>query len=272
MCISTAYLLEFDRQSIYYSQSVFDHADFWPYTIRLVLLGQLENVSILLSQVLSDPGFKVHKNLVRYIEFIRDLTGKDILFFKSHQGRVQATLTELKQLPYSVHVKSIIDVLSILMGNEQVILQYANDDVLGFITSNFYQRDHCSASIHEFVQHFFTRHNSNDQSPLRFFLEGNLYRGLESSASYDWWFIAHLSDLLEKKNLLNCTLDYSIANGDTLKMNAREYFILSYASYLNNQFGLWKESFTYLMTCGELGKAVVIEVKNHFFRENLYAY
>ncbi|GAA5814428.1 hypothetical protein MFLAVUS_007924 [Mucor flavus] len=264
-----SYLLEFDRQSIYYSQSVFDHANFWPYTIRLVLLGQLENVSTLLNHVLSDPGFKVHKNLARYIEFIRDLTGKEILFFESHHGRIQAILTELRQLPYSVHVKYIIDVLSILMGNEQVILQYANDDVLGFITSNFYQRDHYNTSIHEFAQHFFTRHSSNDQSPLRFFLEGNLYRGLECSASYDWWFIAHLSDLLEKKNLLNCTLDYSIANGDTLKMNARDYFILTYASYLNNQFGLWKESFTCLMTCGELGKAVVIEhLKNMDFQND----
>ncbi|KAG2231587.1 Nup85 nucleoporin-domain-containing protein [Thamnidium elegans] len=254
-----SYLLEFDRQSIYYSQSAFDHADFWPYTVRLILLGQLKNVSTLLNHVLSGLGFKLHKNLARYIEFIRDLTSKDIQFGTTHHDRIQAALTELKQLSYSVHVKYIIDILNILMGNEQIILQYTNDDVLGLITSKFYQRDQYSTSIHEFAQCFFTRHNSNDQSPLRFFLEGNLYRGLECSATYDWWFITHLADLLDKKNLLNCTLDYSVANGDTLKMNARDYFALTYASYLNNQFGLWQESFTYLMTCGELGKAVVIE-------------
>ncbi|GAA5795059.1 hypothetical protein HPULCUR_000410 [Helicostylum pulchrum] len=143
------------------------------------------------------------------------------------------------------------------MGSEHFILKYTDNDVLGMITSRFYQRHQCSKSIHEFAQHVFKRHNSNDKSPLRFFLEGNLCTGLECSASYDWWFITHVSDLFNKKNLLNHTLNYSLANGDTLKMDARDYFVLTYASNLNNQFGLSKESFTYLMTYGEMKSKIL---------------
>ncbi|KAI9358519.1 nucleoporin Nup85-like protein [Pilaira anomala] len=252
------YLLEFDRQSIYYSQSTFDHADFWPYTIRLILLGQIEEVSNLFKHVLSDVGFQLHRKLTRYVEFIHTLTSKDINHIRTQSHRIQQVLAELNHVQPSLHVNYLADVLNLFMANQDIILRYTKDDILGLITSAFYQENKTS-SIHEFADLFFARHKSNDHSPIRYFLQGNLNLGIEHCAGYDWWCIAHLTDLLNKKNMLPRHLNYSLENGELLSMDARDYLVLTYASYLNNQFGLWRQSFTYLLTCGELGKDVIIE-------------
>lgn len=252
------YLLEFDRQSIYYSQSTFDHADFWPYTIRLILLGQIEEVSNLFKHVLSDTGFQLHRKLTRYVEFIHTLTSKDITHIRSQSHRIQQVLAELNHVQPSLHVHYLADVLNLFIANQDIILRYTKDDILGLITSAFYQET--KTSIHTFADLFFARHKSNDHSPLRYFLQGNLNLGIESCAGYDWWCIAHLTDLLSKKNMLPRHLNYSLENGELLSMDARDYLVLTYASYLNNQFGLWQQSFTYLLTCGELGKDVILEV------------
>jgi hypothetical protein len=231
-------LFEFDRQSIFFCKSTFDHPDFWPYVIRLILFGQLEQLSTLFSHVLTDTEFQLHWGLLECMKDLQASTSQDVQYLKSQRTHMQQLLLDLCQIQNSPHVHNLRDVISLLMGDENVTLQYAKDDIQAFISSKHGNGDAC----------------------IRLFLEGSIYEAFEISADYDWWFIAHLADLLSLKNKLNRSLYYSIQGGATLTMGAREYFILTYASYLNNQFGLWEESFTYLMTCGDIGKDAVIEV------------
>lgn len=252
-------MFEFDRQSIFFCKSTFDHPDFWPYVIRLILFGQLEQLSTLFSHVLTDTEFQLHWGLLECMKDLQASTSQDVQYLKSQRTHMQQLLLDLCQIQNSPHVHNLRDVISLLMGDENVTLQYAKDDIQAFISSKFYQIDDNSKTIHEAAKEFFEKHGNGDAC-IRLFLEGSIYEAFEISADYDWWFIAHLADLLSLKNKLNRSLYYSIQGGATLTMGAREYFILTYASYLNNQFGLWEESFTYLMTCGDIGKDAVIEV------------
>ncbi|KAI7892343.1 Nup85 nucleoporin-domain-containing protein [Mucor mucedo] len=206
------YLFEFDRQSIFFCKSTFDHPDFWPYAIRLILFGRLEQLSILFSHVLKDTEFQLHWDLLEFMQCLKELTCHGIQHLKSQHTELQQLLSRLCHIQNSSHAENLKDV----------------------------------------------KHGNGDAS-IRLFLEGRIYEATEACAEYDWWLIAHLVDLLNMKDMMNRSLYYTLEDGATLTMGAREYFILTYASNLNNQFGLWEESFTYLMTCGEIGKAAVIE-------------
>lgn len=252
-------MFEFDRQSIFFCKSTFNHPDFWPYAIRLILFGRLEQLSTLFSHVLKDTEFQLHWDLLELMKYLKELTGQSIQHLKTQHMQLQQLLSRLCHIQNSSHAENLKDVVSLLMGDERVTLQYAKDDIQAFISSRFYQKGEKNKSIHEDANEFFEKHGNGDAS-IRLFLEGRIYEATEVCAEYDWWLIAHLADLLNLKNMMNRSLYYTIQDGATLTMGAREYFILTYASYLNNQFGLWEESFTYLMTCGEIGKAAVIEV------------
>lgn len=258
-------MFEFDRQSIFFCKSTFDHPDFWPYAIRLVLFGQLEQLSTLFSHVLKDTEFQLHWDLLEFMKYLKELTCQGIQHLKSQHKQLQELMSKLCHIQNPPHAESLKDVVSLLMGDEIVTLQYAKDDIQAFISSKFYQYDDNSKTIQADARDFFKKHGNGDAC-IRLFLQGQIYEAIEVCAEYDWWLIAHLADLLSLKNMLDRSLYYSIQGGATLTMGAREYFLLTYASYLNNQFDLWKESFTYLMTCGDIGKDAVIQVFTNYLR------
>lgn len=260
-----SHLLEFDQQTIFFSTSTFQREDFWPYAIRLALFGQLDQLSALFSHVLLDVSFNLLYDLLGFVKELHTLTGKGVDWLRAHHEYIRQVKQKLRQIQNCPqHTKSMADILSILMGDELVTLQHAKDQIHAFISCTFY-KEPSNAPIHEIATSFFTiygskMHKIDEEAQLMcHFLAGNIYEALELCAGYDWWFIAHLADLLSIQKVLDRSLYYTVEDGSTLSMSAREYFILTYASYLNNQFELWEESFSYLMTCGSIGKEAVIE-------------
>lgn len=218
--------------------------------------------------MLLDVSFNLLYELLGFVKELHTLTGKGVDWLRTnrdHVRQVKEKLSRIQTCPPQ-HTKGMTDILSILLGEELVTLQHAKDQIHAFISCTYY-KEVSIASIHEIATSFFAiygskMHKIDEEAQLMcHFLAGNVYEALELCAGYDWWFIAHLADLLSIQKVLDRSLYYTVEDGSTLSMSAREYFILTYASYLNNQFELWEESFLYLMTCGSIGREAVIEVK-----------
>ena len=69
-----------------------------------------------------------------------------------------------------------------------------------------------------------------------------------SSGSSDWWFVAHLTDLLHHSGQLE---SQRLTFGETL----REFLLLEYASSLMSHESLWQVGASYLSYCPESGRA-----------------
>lgn len=260
-----AYLLEFDKQSIYFCKSTLEHVHFWPYAARLVVFGQLDQLSNLFSHVLTGQDIKRQWNVMGHLQELNNIISQGVEHVKKHHDTMRKMITSLNQLPTSIHASKMIAILAMLMGDESITLQAAKDEIHAFVSCSYYQinKDE-SKTIHEPAKTFFSNHNYGDRGhtygAMRSFIAGDILAGLEMCAQLDWWFIVHIADLFKLKKMLDQSIYYSLYEGTTLSLDARAYFLLTYGSYLNNQFGLWKESFTYLVTCGDIGKGVLIEV------------
>ena len=189
-----------------------------------------------------------------FIKELYNLTTKGIVELRTNRTHIDQVKQKLSQLKLSSHTTNIMQLLSIFTGDQQIILNHAKDDVHAFICCNYYQAS--QLPLHEAAKSFF---KTQDQVMHRIFCE-DIYGTLELCVDYDWWLITHFTDLLHSQNKLDRDVHYAIADGTTLTIGTREYFMLTYASFINNQFGLWEQAFTYLMTCGQIGREAVIEV------------
>jgi hypothetical protein len=261
-----AYFLEFDQQAIYFSHSPIQHADFWPFAARLAMFGQTSQLSSLFGHIRSDEKVKSYQSFEKFMEDVQSLTSQGIDYLRGHHDEIRDLKNTLSRIESTtpIPIKKMMDILNILMGDEKTIVNNSKDNIHAFIACNYYNQENAS-TLYELAHHFFATYtmseNNQENQLMCHFLCGDIYEGLELCSHYDWWFITHLTDLLSEKKMLDRVLYYPIEDGTTISMGAREYFILTFASYLNNQFDLWEESFTYLMTCGSIGKEAVIEVR-----------
>uniref|UniRef100_A0A8C5QWC0 Nuclear pore complex protein Nup85 n=1 Tax=Leptobrachium leishanense TaxID=445787 RepID=A0A8C5QWC0_9ANUR len=158
----------------------------------------------------------------------------------------------------SQHMESICKV--ILLGDEDALLE---------------KRDLMTTWYHYLVSHLLFTHptvkptelHSYAQSSLNTFLaaasspeplDNILLAALEfdihqvikefSIVSSNWWFVAHLSDLLDR-----CEL-FSSHNMD-FGSNMREFLLLEYASGLFSHHSLWQLAVDYFDHCPKLGRA-----------------
>ncbi|KAG2011366.1 hypothetical protein CC2G_011493 [Coprinopsis cinerea AmutBmut pab1-1] len=80
---------------------------------------------------------------------------------------------------------------------------------------------------------------------------------LEHAFDLDPWLSAHMSDLMEPLSLLDNTLE------EDSDLSQRDFYILSYAEYLQSDPALWRITIDYMYSCGEIGKRRGDEVLLH---------
>lgn len=158
------------------------------------------------------------------------------------------------------HAQQLLAVMAILSGDEAAALEHTQDDIHAYICCRFYQ-----PAVGSFTE-FSTRHPpSSIQNPLppqnvlRSIIAGDIYQAIEECIHYDWWLLAHLTDLLSMNQMIDREINIPVGQ-DVISVPVKSHFILYYASTLKNQFGLWKQAYSYMFECGDLGKQAVIEV------------
>lgn len=88
-------------------------------------------------------------------------------------------------------------------------------------------------------------------------LTDDLVSCLRYCSKFDWWFVAHLTDLLQLADVFN---------GETAAENnnyraLRQLFVISYGEFLFQIGVLWAESMDYFASCGEYGYNMMAKVR-----------
>uniref|UniRef100_A0A8C5QXV1 Nuclear pore complex protein Nup85 n=1 Tax=Leptobrachium leishanense TaxID=445787 RepID=A0A8C5QXV1_9ANUR len=149
----------------------------------------------------------------------------------------------------SQHMESIC---KILLGDEDALLE---------------KRDLMTTWYHYLVSHLLFTHPTVKPTELHSYaqvtggtgpepldnillaaLEFDIHQVIKDIVSSNWWFVAHLSDLLDR-----CEL-FSSHNMD-FGSNMREFLLLEYASGLFSHHSLWQLAVDYFDHCPKLGRA-----------------
>ncbi|CAO3629461.1 unnamed protein product [Mucor fragilis] len=255
---------EFDRQAIFNNpDGPLEHASFWPFAIRMTTLGRIDQLSALLKRTLPDFSFSRNSNILPYVIALNDIT----LNFPLDKEKLSKTMANLHASRWidsksKRHAQQLLAVMAILSGDEAAALEHTQDDIHAYICCRFYQ-----PAVGSFTE-FSTRHPpSSIQNPLppqnvlRSIIAGDIYQAIEECIHYDWWLLAHLTDLLSMNQMIDREINIPVGQ-DVISVPVKSHFILYYASTLKNQFGLWKQAYSYMFECGDLGKQAVIEHMN----------
>ncbi|KAL9540536.1 hypothetical protein MBANPS3_009627 [Mucor bainieri] len=229
----------------------------------MITLGRIDQVSALLKRTLSGLSFSKNNGIVPYVITLSDI----IVNLPLDREKLSTTMTNLrnsKQVNSKIdhHAQQLLAVMAILSGDEATTLEHTQDDIHAYICCRFYQ-----PAVGSFAD-FSARHpsSSNQSSPsqnvLRSIIAGDIYRAIEECVHYDWWLLAHLTDLLSMNQMIDGDVNIPVRQ-NTISVPVKSHFILYYASALKNQFGLWKQAYGYMFECGDLGKEAVIEHVNN---------
>ena len=102
-------------------------------------------------------------------------------------------------------------------------------------------------------------------------LQGRTTHALAVAGKFDVWLSAHLADLMIPLALLEPDIDegYDYVSLFLIPTNrscyrtgfsVRDTYVLTYASYLQSDPGLWRLTVDYLCTCGDVGKEMADQV------------
>lgn len=257
---------ECDRQAIFNNpDGPFEHSSFWPFAIRMTTLGRIDQLSALLKHTLLDVSVARKSDILPYLISLNDIISS-LPLDKEKISKTMANLHASKWPSPKIehHAEQLLAVMAILLGNEAMTLQHTQDDIHAYICCRFYQ-----PAVGSFTE-FSARHppTSSQMSPtllpsqnvLRSIIAGDIYQAIEECVQYDWWLVAHLTDLLSMNQMIDREINIPVRQ-DTISVPVKSHFILYYASSLKNQFGLWKQAYSYMFECGDLGRQAVIEVR-----------
>ncbi|KAK4516461.1 uncharacterized protein ATC70_011433 [Mucor velutinosus] len=263
--INSSLYYEYDRQAIFnHPDGPLEHPSFWPFAIRMTLLGRIDQLSALLKHTLPDVSFSRNSDILPYIIALNDIT-IDFPLNKEKLSAIMANLQASKRFSPKIdyHAQQLLAVLAILSGDEMITLEHTQDDIHAYICCRFYQS--AVGSFTDFTARHPSSSNQNSfssllppQNVLRSIIAGDIYQAIEECVHYDWWLLAHLTDLLSMNQMIDRDINIPVRQ-DTVSVPVKSHFILYYASTLKNQFGLWKQAYSYMFECGELGRQAVIE-------------
>ncbi|KAL7333353.1 hypothetical protein PS15p_202261 [Mucor circinelloides] len=262
--VNSSLYYEYDRQAIFNNpDGPFEHSSFWPFAIRMTTLGRIDQLSALLKHTLLDVSVARKSDILPYLISLNDIISS-LPLDKEKISMAIANLHASKWPSPKIehHAEQLLAVMAILLGNEAMTLQHTQDDIHAYICCRFYQ-----PAVGSFTE-FSTRHppTSSRMSPtllpsqnvLRSIIAGDIYQAIEECVQYDWWLLAHLTDLLSMNQMIDREINIPVRQ-DTISVPVKSHFILYYASSLKNQFGLWKQAYNYMFECGDLGRQAVIE-------------
>lgn len=260
-----ALYFEYDKQAIFFqSQRTFEHPNFWPYAIRMTTLGYIDQLSALLRHVLPDVSLPHYSEILPYMMELN----KIVLNLPLDTNKIRGAITKLSSHQWEhpntkYHAEQIYVVMSILSGTEDITIQHTKDDIHAYICCRYYR-----SSVGSFAE-FSSRNSpesqsygspSSSQNVLRCIIAGDINQAIEQCMEYDWWLLAHLTDLLTMKHMLDRNIQLRF-DQDVISLPVKSHFMLYYASFLQNEFGLWKEAYIYMLECGDIGREAILEVR-----------
>ncbi|KAG1462413.1 hypothetical protein G6F46_004236 [Rhizopus delemar] len=228
------YLWEYDRYNIHIS--TLKNKDFWPFAYRLVLFGQLDSLSNLLSAAIST----FPTDLVPFL--------KEIQSSLSQPDRHSILHPLLAQLKQQEDTKDLVILCNLLLGDIRTISRHAVHPVQIHIASRLYNNTTTPSYASE-----------GGRDLLESLMIGDIYSAFSFCVQHDWWLIVHLCFLFSKKQMLDRSIQVALNDGSMLELKCTDYFTVFYASSLMNGCGAWKDGFYYLLACEETGKLAINE-------------
>uniref|UniRef100_A0A8C6LZ52 Nuclear pore complex protein Nup85 n=1 Tax=Nothobranchius furzeri TaxID=105023 RepID=A0A8C6LZ52_NOTFU len=247
------------------SDSPAEHRDYWDVVCVLsyVLQGRLEDTrKMLMKQAMLQPAaksmYKLMDSLLSKMPFYnpggtQTLTEFDVKWRNWHE-EVDRYLKD-NSFASNQHLEVIC---KILLGDEDVLLEHKE------LLSTWYyflitRLLYCHPTVKPTELHYYA------QSSMMMFLDSGVPEPLDSIllaafefdihqvikdcsiALNNWWFVAHLTDLLDHCKLLQ---SHNLHFGS----NLREFLLLEYASGLFTHHSLWQCAVDYFDHCPEFGR------------------
>ncbi|XP_075418316.1 nuclear pore complex protein Nup85 [Tenrec ecaudatus] len=246
------------------SENPSKHEKFWNLVTILVLQGRLDEARQMLSKEAdANPASaamcRVLGDLMRTMPILspgntQTLTELELKWQHWHE-ECERYLQDGTFAP-SPHLSLLCQ---ILLGNEAVILE--QKELLGnwyhlMVTQLLYSHPTVKPTeLHSYAQSSLDLFLGGESSPepldniLMAVFEFDIHQVIKecSIALSNWWFVAHLTDLLDHCQLLQ---SHSLYFGS----NMREFILLEYASGLFAHHSLWQLGVDYFDHCPELGR------------------
>ncbi|KAI8987999.1 nucleoporin Nup85-like protein [Mycotypha africana] len=257
-----ALFFEYDKYSIYHNKSApIFHEDYWKYATRMAVLGQHDQLVDLLGHTLKRTSS--NRLTARIEELYKLIEGKEgRRFDKNGLKEIKAKTEKLgaKNETTQLQINNLLSLIHILMGDEGTIWRHTKDDLHAFICI-FYYKGEDSINFSTAASDFYKRYPTETKTVYEHLLKKRFDEALELCAVNDWWLLCHMPNLFsEMKGAFSKMMAIETKKKEApflvpLKNHTRLY----YASALLNTFGLWKEAFTYMLQCEDLGKDVIQE-------------
>uniref|UniRef100_A0A8C7YIH8 Nuclear pore complex protein Nup85 n=1 Tax=Oryzias sinensis TaxID=183150 RepID=A0A8C7YIH8_9TELE len=246
------------------SDSPAEHRDYWDVVVSYVLQGRLDEARQMLGKKATlTPAanniFKMMDNLLSKMPFYnpggtQTLTEFDVKWRHWHE-EVDRCLQD-NSFASNQHLEVLC---KILLGDEDTLLEHK--DLLGtwyhFLVSRllFCHPTVKPTELHYYAQSCMTMFLDSRSAPepldsiLLAAFEFDIHQVIKdcSIALNNWWFVAHLTDLLDHCKLLQ---SHNLHFGS----NLREFLLLEYASGLFTHHSLWQLAVDYFDHCLEFGR------------------
>ncbi|XP_015258463.1 PREDICTED: nuclear pore complex protein Nup85 [Cyprinodon variegatus] len=257
--------VEEKAKDVLQSDSPAEHHNYWDVVVSYVLQGRLEEARQMLGkqaslQPASRDIYKLMDGLLSKMPFFnpagtQTLTEFDVKWKNWHE-EVDRCLSD-NSFASNGHLELIC---KILVGDEDTLLE--QKELLGtwyhfLVTRLLY----CHPTVKPIELHYYAQScltmfldSRSVQEPLDSILlaafEFDIYLVIKdcSIVLNNWWFVAHLTDLLDHCKLLH---SHNLNFGS----NMREFLLREYASGLFTHHSLWQCAVDYFDHCPELGRA-----------------
>nr|XP_057905843.1 nuclear pore complex protein Nup85 isoform X2 [Doryrhamphus excisus] len=246
------------------SESPAEHRDYWDVVVSYVLQGRLEEVRhLLVKQATHQPAardmFKLMDNLLSKMPFYNPIDTQTLAEFDVKWRHWHEEVDRCLQDNSFASNQHLEVICKILVGDEDTLLEHKE------LLSTWYhflvtRLLYCHPTVKPTELHFYA------QSCMTMFLdprsvpealdsillaafEFDIHQVIKdcSIALNNWWFVAHLTDLLDHCQLLQ---SHNLHFGS----NLREFLLLEYASSLFTHHSLWQLSVDYFDHCPEFGR------------------
>uniref|UniRef100_A0A3Q1D1A5 Nuclear pore complex protein Nup85 n=1 Tax=Amphiprion ocellaris TaxID=80972 RepID=A0A3Q1D1A5_AMPOC len=246
------------------SDSPAEHRDYWDVVVSYVLQGRLDEArQMLMKQATLQPAarnmYKLMDTLLSKMPFFnpsgtQTLTEFDVKWRHWHE-EVDRCLQD-NSFASNKHLEIIC---KLLLGDEDILLDHK--ELLGtwyhFLVTRllFCHPTVKPAELHYYAQSCMTMFLDSRSVPepldsiLLAAFEFDIHQVIKdcSIALNNWWFVAHLTDLLDHCKLLQ---SHNLHFGS----NLREFLLLEYASGLFTHHSLWQLAVDYFDHCPEFGR------------------
>uniref|UniRef100_A0A8C7SNI7 Nuclear pore complex protein Nup85 n=1 Tax=Oncorhynchus mykiss TaxID=8022 RepID=A0A8C7SNI7_ONCMY len=243
------------------SESPAEHQAYWDVVISYVLQGRMDEArQVLVKQAALQPAarvmFKLLDNLLMKMPIFNPGETQTLTEFDVKWRHWREEVDHCLQDQSFASNRHLEDICKILVGDEDVLLEYK--ELLStwyhfLVTRLLFSHPTVKPTELHYYAQVLTTTLYMIQKPLDSILlaafEFDIHQVIKdcSIALNNWWFVGHLTDLLDHCKLLQ---SHNLHFGS----NLREFLLLEYASGLFTHHSLWQLAVDYFDHCPEFGR------------------